>query len=107
MPSRTGQVDDENEGNGERPLYRPTLDRSQGESTIMDKPMTSILTLGYDFEQKKYVGTWVGSCMTYVWQYEGSVNLAAQTLTLKTEGPCPQSPGTVPKFKEVMEVKSK
>jgi Protein of unknown function (DUF1579) len=80
---------------------------AEGESAIMDKPMTSILTLGYDFKQKKYVGTWIGSCMTHLWQYEGSVDLAAETLTLKTEGPCPQSPGTVAKFKEVMEVKSK
>jgi hypothetical protein len=79
---------------------------AEGESAIMDKPMRSILTLGYDFEQKKYIGTWISSCMTHLWQYEGSVDLATETLTLETEGPCPHSPGTVAKFKEVMEVKS-
>ena len=36
---------------------------AEGKSAIMDKPMTSILTPGYDFEQKKYVGTWVSSCV--------------------------------------------
>ena len=80
---------------------------AEGKSAIMDKPMTSILTLGYDFEQKKYVGTWVSSCMTHLLQYEGSVDLATETLTLETEGPCPHSPGTVAKFKEVIEVKSR
>jgi hypothetical protein len=79
---------------------------AEGESAIMDKPMRSILTLGYDLEQKKYIGTWISSCMTYLWQYEGSVDLATETLTLETEGPSPHSPGTVAKFKEVMEVKS-
>jgi Protein of unknown function (DUF1579) len=53
------------------------------------------------------VGTWVGSCTTHLWQYDGSVDVAAETLTLETEGPCPQCPGTVAKFKEAMEVKSK
>jgi uncharacterized protein DUF1579 len=80
---------------------------AEGKSAVVDKPMTSILTLGYDLEKKKYVGTWIDSCMTYLWQYEGSVDLAAKTLTLETEGPCPQSPETVAKFKEVMELKSK
>jgi Protein of unknown function (DUF1579) len=80
---------------------------AEGKSAIMDKPMTSILILGYDFEQKKYVGTWVSSCMTHLWHYEGSVDLATETLTLETEGPCPHSPGTVAKFKEVIEVKSR
>jgi hypothetical protein len=68
---------------------------AESKSTIMNKPVTSILTLGYDFEQKKYVGTWIGSCMAYLWKYEGSVDRAAQTLTLLTEGPCPQFAATV------------
>lgn len=80
---------------------------AEGESTVMDKPMRSILTLGYDPEQRKYVGTWVGSCMTHLWQYRGSVDQSGRTLTLETEGSCPQFPGTMAKFKEVMEIKSK
>jgi hypothetical protein len=77
---------------------------AEGKSTVMDKPMTSILTLGYDSEQRKYVGTWASSCMTYLWQYKGSLDLAAETLMLETEGPSPLSLGTIAKFREVMEV---
>jgi uncharacterized protein DUF1579 len=80
---------------------------AEGQSIIMDKPMTSILTLGYDSEQKKYVGTWIGSWMTHLWQYRGSLDKSGKTLTLETEGTCPQFPGTMAKFKEVMEVKSR
>jgi Protein of unknown function (DUF1579) len=80
---------------------------AESKSTFMDKRTTSILTLGYDPDKKKYVGTWVSSCMTYLWKYKGSVDVAAKTLTLETEGPWPQSPGKVSKFKEVMQVKSK
>jgi hypothetical protein len=39
--------------------------------TVLGKPTPNVLTLGYDSEQKKYVGTWVGSCTTHLWQYEG------------------------------------
>jgi hypothetical protein len=35
------------------------------------------------------------------------VDSAAQILTLETEGPCPHAPGTVARFKDLMEVKSK
>jgi Protein of unknown function (DUF1579) len=80
---------------------------AEGQSVVMDKPMKSILTLGYDPGQKKYVGTWVGSCMTYLWHYKGSVDQSGKALTLETEGPCPQFDGTVTKFREVIEVKSK
>jgi hypothetical protein len=59
---------------------------AEGKSAIMDKAMTSILTLGYDFEQKKYVGTWVASCTTHLWQYESSVDLATETQFSKDPG---------------------
>src|SRR5688572_16447612 len=48
---------------------------------------TMILTLGYDPQKGRYVGTWVGSMMTHLWIYEGSLDAAGKVLTLDTEGP--------------------
>lgn len=68
--------------------------------------MNSILTLGYDPQKKKYVGTWVDSMMSYLWKYEGTLDPTGKILKLETEGPCPTKPG-LSKFKEVTEFKSK
>ena len=47
----------------------------------------SIMTLGYDPRAKRYVGTWVGSMMTHMWVYDGSLDAAGRVLTLNAEGP--------------------
>ncbi len=67
----------------------------QGENkgTIMDQPMTGILTVGFDPETKQYVGTWVDSMTSHLWKYEGKVDETGKTLTLATRGPCPKKPG--------------
>src|SRR5215207_7310901 len=41
---------------------------------VMGQQMTGILTLGYDAEKKKYVGTWVDSMQGHMWKYEGTVD---------------------------------
>jgi len=48
---------------------------------------TTILTLGYDTIQGKYVGTFIGSMMTYQWVYEGELDEHERVLTLDTMGP--------------------
>jgi uncharacterized protein DUF1579 len=45
------------------------------------------MTLGYDPEKKQYVGTWVGSMMSYLWVYDGSLDAEEKVLTLNAEGP--------------------
>ena len=42
---------------------------------------TTILTLGYDTIQGKYVGTFIGSMMTYQWVYEGELEPASTVAT--------------------------
>lgn len=79
---------------------------SQGRSETEEMPFESVLTLGYDTQKKKYVGTWVDSMSGNLWKYEGEVNAAGTTLTLDTEGACPKNPGRLSKFKEVTEFKS-
>ena len=78
----------------------------KGEMEGMPGTMTSLLTLGYDQQKGKYVGTWVDSMNSYLWKYEGSVDATGKVLTLETEGPCPLKTGLV-RFKEVTEFRSK
>lgn len=80
----------------------------EGTGTMDGMPgtMNSVLTLGYDPAKQKYVGSWIDSMTSILWQYEGSVDAKAKTLTLDTEGTCPMKPG-ISKFKEVTEFKDK
>ncbi|HKB37522.1 MAG TPA: DUF1579 domain-containing protein [Gemmataceae bacterium] len=76
-------------------------------ATFADQPFTGILTVGFDAHKKKYLGTWLDSMHGHLLHYEGTLDVAAKTLTLLTEAPNPADPGKLCKFKEVLEVKSK
>jgi hypothetical protein len=70
---------------------------------------TMLMTLGYDPQRKRYVGTWVGSMMTHMWLYDGELDSSGKILTLNSEGP-DMSPGAAPgklaKYKDVIEIKA-
>ncbi|MDO3434696.1 DUF1579 domain-containing protein [Rhizobium sp. CBN3] len=51
------------------------------------KRATTILTLGYNAEKGRYVGSWIGSMMDYMWVYEGEVDASGNVLDLYTTGP--------------------
>ncbi len=82
-----------------------TLAENQGD--LMGLPFTGIMTLGYDADSERFVGTWVDSMTGFLWKYEGQLDETGKILTLNSEGPCPAAPGTLSKFKEVLEIKSK
>jgi hypothetical protein len=67
---------------------------------------TMIMTLGYDPQKKRYVGTWVGSMMTHLWVYDGSLDPSGKVLTLNAEGPSFAGDGKMAKYKDVIELKS-
>jgi hypothetical protein len=50
------------------------------------KQATTILTLGYDSSKSKYVGSWIGSMMDYMWIYEGEIEPSGNVLSLYTRG---------------------
>lgn len=67
---------------------------------------TTVMTLGYDPQKKSYVGTWIGSMMTHLWVYDGTLDAAGRVLTLETEGPSMAGDGTTAKYRDVIELKS-
>jgi hypothetical protein len=67
---------------------------------------TTMMTLGYDPQKKRYLGTWIGSMMTHLWLYDGALDAAKKVLTLDTEGPNMAVEGKMAKFKDVIELKS-
>jgi hypothetical protein len=77
------------EGRGEMP----------GDGTAL-----TIMTLGYDPQIQRFVGTFVGSMMTHMWVYEGRLDADEKVLTLDTEGPnfAPGGKGAA-KYKDTIE----
>ncbi len=69
-------------------------------------PATTLMTLGYDPQKKRYVGSFVGSMATNLWVYNGALDAAERVLTLDTEGPSPAAEGKIAKFQDVIELKS-
>jgi len=66
---------------------------------------TTMMTLGYDPQKKRYIGTWVGSMMTHLWVYDGALDAAGSTLTLDTEGPSMAGDGKMVRYQDVVEIK--
>ena len=80
-----------------------TLGEGSGEMPGDGGIAHSVMTLGYDPQRRRFVGTFIASMMTHLWLYEGSLDAAAgRVLTLNTEGPSWNGDGTA-KYKDVIE----
>jgi hypothetical protein len=81
--------------------------QAEGRGTMPNgDPATTIMTLGYDPEKKRFVGTWLGSMMTFLWVYDGELDAAGRTLTLDTHGPSMDNDGSLAKYQDIIEFKS-
>ena len=68
---------------------------------------TTLMTLGYDPQKKRFVGSWVGSMMTWLWIYDESLDATGKVLTLESEGPDMSGvEGKLGKYRDVIEWKS-
>lgn len=66
----------------------------------------AVQTLGYDAKEKRYVGTWVDSTSSYIWQLSGTLDESGKKLTLGTEGADWTDPEKKRKYRDVYEFKS-
>ena len=79
----------------------------EGEGTMPDGgTSTSFMTLGYDPQKQRFVGSFMGSMMTNLWIYEGTLDADGRVLTLDTEGPSMSGDGSISKSKDSIEFKS-
>ena len=63
----------------------------------------SIMTLGFDTQTKRFVGTFVMSMMTHLWPYNGVLDASGKVLTLDSEGPSFADDGTMAKYQDIIE----
>ena len=82
-----------------------TLGEGQGEAPD-GTPVKSLMTLGYDPEKQRFVGTFIASMMTHLWSYEGTLDAAGQVLTLDTLGPSFTGDGKVAKYQDIIAFES-
>jgi hypothetical protein len=68
------------------------------------QPMRSVITLGFDPAKQRFVGTFVASCMTHLWPYEGLLDAARKVLTLDSEGPSFAGDGTMANYQDIVEI---
>jgi hypothetical protein len=74
-----------------------------GEMPENGGPATTMMTLGYDLQKKRVVGTWIGSMMSNLWIYDGELDAEGKKLTLDSEGPSFTDDGTIGKYKDVID----
>ncbi len=63
----------------------------------------SIITLGYDPQTKRFVGSFIASAMTHLWPYNGSLDPSGKILTLDSNGPSFTGDGTMAKYEDIVE----
>lgn len=79
----------------------------EGQGDMPDgTPATMLITLGYDTQKNRFLGTWIGSMMTHLWIYDGELDAAERVLTLNAEGPTMTGDGRMARFRDVIEFKS-
>jgi hypothetical protein len=67
---------------------------------------TSRITVGFDPQKGRFVGTWVGSMMTYLWVYDGALDASGRVLTLAADGPSMAGDGMTASYEDIIEMVS-
>lgn len=69
-------------------------------------PVNSIITLGYDPQKQRFVGSFIASCMTHLWRYDGALDETGTVLTLDTEGPSFSGDGSLSPYQDILEIEN-
>jgi hypothetical protein len=64
----------------------------------------TLMTLGYDPQKGRFVGSFVGSMMTNQWIYEGELDESGTRLVLTTQGPSVED-GGITDYRDTMEIR--
>lgn len=64
----------------------------------------TMMTLGFDPNKKKFVGSWVGSMMGQMFVYEGELDAAQRVLPVNTSGPSFTDPTKIARYQDVVEL---
>jgi hypothetical protein len=67
-------------------------------------PMSSVITLGFDPQQNHFTGSFVASCMTYLWLYRGTLDSTGKKLSLDAKGPSFTDPTKLANYIDAWEV---
>lgn len=82
-----------------------TLGEGQGDMPD-GSPATTLMTLGYDPQKGRFVGSWIGSMMTHLWIYDGELDADGRVLSLYSDGPSMSGDGTMGKYRDAIEIVS-
>lgn len=63
----------------------------------------SLMTLGYDPQKERFIGSFTAGVMTHMWIYAGTLDAERKTLTLDTEGPRFDQPGMA-QYQDIIEI---
>lgn len=78
----------------------------EGVSQMGEISGDTMMTLGYNPDTKRYVGSWVGSMMTHMWIYDGEMDADGKVLVLNSVGPNFTKPGQTAKYQDIIEFMS-
>jgi len=67
----------------------------------------SLMTLGYDIGEKRFVGTFIASMMSFIWIYDtGMLDPTGKMLMLDCDGPSMKGDGSLVRYRDIIEFKS-
>lgn len=70
------------------------------------QPMTAIITLGYDPQKQAFVGTFIASMMSMIWEYVGQLDASGKVLTLDSRGPSMAGDGGLADYQDIIAIVS-
>jgi hypothetical protein len=77
-----------------------------GEGHTAGADEESMITLGFDPDKGRFVGTWVSGSTAYLWVYDGELDADGRVLTLNTEGHSMFDHAKMALYRETMELVS-
>lgn len=64
----------------------------------------NVMTLGFDPQKGRFVGSFISSAMTLLWIYEGTLDESGTVLTLEADGPSFSGEGTLT-YQDIVEIR--